>query len=100
MLHLLTDNRVVRLGRECALKSEMGGVSTHKSNEVPVLGVGRGIDHEITDESGVGMRRCGKSCGDLQVFMVDVVVNSTRHAIDNCLYSFLKEVISQQSAIC
>lgn len=95
MPYLLTDDGVVRLGGKRALKSKMGGISAHKSNEVPVLGVGRCVDHEITDESGVGVGRCGESCRNLQVFVVDVVVDSTRHAIDNCLNSFLEEVIGQ-----
>lgn len=56
MPYLLTDDGVVRLGGKRALKSKMGGISAHKSNEVPVLGVGRCVDHEVTDECGVGVR--------------------------------------------
>ena len=55
MPHFLTDDRVVGLGGEGALEREMRGISAHESNEVPVLGVGGCVDHEVTDERGIGM---------------------------------------------
>jgi len=39
----------------------MGGISTHKSNEIPVFGIRGRIGHQVTDQSGIGMRRCGKT---------------------------------------
>lgn len=33
----------------------MGGVSSHQTDKVPVLGVRGGVDHEVGDEGGVGV---------------------------------------------
>ncbi len=40
MFNFLTDDGVIRVGGKGALKCEMGGVSPHESDKVPVLGVG------------------------------------------------------------
>jgi hypothetical protein len=47
MFDLLTDNGVVRMGGKGTLKSEMGRVSAHEPDEVPVLCVGGGINHKV-----------------------------------------------------
>ena len=50
MPDLLADDGVVGFGGESTFQSEMGGVSSHQFDEIPVFGVRRGIDHEVGDE--------------------------------------------------
>ena len=50
MPDLLADDGVVRFGGESTFQGKMGWISSHQFDEVPVFGVGRGIDHEVGDK--------------------------------------------------
>ncbi len=60
----------------------MRRISAHESNEIPIFGVRRGINHQIRNQSGIGMRRSGKSYRNLQILVMDVIVNGTGNTVD------------------
>lgn len=67
----------------------MRRIAAHKFDEVPILGIGRGIDHQVGDEGRIGMRRCSKPNRNLQVFVKDVVVDAAGNAVYNRLEALL-----------
>jgi len=61
---------------ERALKNKMRWISTHKSNEVPVLDSGGTVSQHVSNELGVDLS-CGvESETGLEVFVSNVSVNS------------------------
>ncbi len=60
MTHFFTNDGIIRLGWKCALKCQMRRISAHEPDEVPILGVGRSINHQVTDQGRICMGGCGE----------------------------------------
>lgn len=71
----------------------MRGVSSHEPDKIPIFSVGRGIDHEVGNESRVSMGAGGESYTSFEFLVRYVVINRSRNADDFCVGIMLNEVI-------
>lgn len=82
MVHFLRNHGIVGTGRQCALQHQVGRVSSHDPNEVPILGIGGGVNHQVGDQGRVCVGARGETDAGLQLLVGDVVVDGGRDADD------------------
>jgi hypothetical protein len=79
MSALLRDNNHVRMGLHCAFKDKVGGVSSHKTNEIPILNGGGTVREHVTYQLRIDLRGSIKTNGSTDKTMSNVTIDSGRH---------------------
>lgn len=87
---ILRDEDDIGLSLECTLQHQVRGISSHESNEVPILDCTGCINHDISNLLRVGLGCRVKANDSLQHGMCDVVVDSAGNGDDPGLQLLLE----------
>ena len=96
---LLGDDDHIWMSLEGALKSKMRWISTHESNEIPVLNSGGTVSQHVSNKLRVDLGSGIESETSLEVAVSDVVVNGSWNVDHICVDLVCLEVLRNLDAV-
>jgi hypothetical protein len=98
-LNFFTDETAVGSRLESALECDVGGGTTHNSDEmVQVLGA-QAILHQVSNFFGVSLCGCIESERDLNVLILKISVDSFRSSNHTALRVVLGKIFTEEAGI-